>query len=73
MDNAVTTTITLRKKRVAAEDRMTFKALLLENFPGVLNAGGQLIIHFGPGRTPLFVEVQEREDHLPQQLRRTGT
>lgn len=64
-------TVTIQKKKIDVDQRMAAKALLLAHFPGALN-GGQLIIHFMPGRTPVFIELQEREDHLAQQLRKTG-
>lgn len=60
-------TITIRKKKLSAEQRQTAKALLLETFPQLLS-GGQLIIHFGPGRNPFWVEAQERTEHFSQKL-----
>lgn len=64
-----TSTVTIRKRKIDNEQRMAAKALLLAHFPGMLDAG-QLIIHFGPGRNPAWVELQERHDQLP--LQRTG-
>lgn len=62
----VTTQITIKKKRLTTDQRQAAKALLLETFPQLLS-GGQLILHFGPGRNPIFVELQERTDYLQQQ------
>ena len=63
----VTTQITIKKKRLTSDQRQAAKALLLETFPQLLK-GGQLILHFGPGRNPIFVELQERTDYLTQNL-----
>lgn len=63
----VTTTIVLRKKKLTVEQRSAAKALLLETFPNLMS-GGQLIIHFGPGRNPFFVEAQTRVDHQFQNV-----
>jgi len=61
MEHEVTSIVTTRKRRIPVEVRMSAKVLLLEMFPTMTGAG-QLIIHFGPGRNPVFVEVQERRD-----------
>jgi hypothetical protein len=66
-EHEVTSTVVTRKKKISAESRMTAKALLLEMFPEMRGAG-QLIIHFGPGRNPFWVEVQERWDSASQQI-----
>lgn len=71
MNSDVVSTVTIQKKRIAVDQRMAAKALLLAHFAGALN-GGQLIIHFMPGRTPVFVELQERQDQLPQQLQKVS-
>lgn len=57
----VISTVVTRKRRISAESRMTAKALLLEMFPQ-MTGPGQLIIHFGSGRNPFFIEIQERHD-----------
>ncbi len=67
MEHETLTAISIRKRRIALDQRMAAKALLLESFSDV-QSPGQLIIHFGPGRNALFVEWQERADSLPQQL-----
>lgn len=64
-------TITIQKKRIDPDQRMNAKALLLAHFPQLMS-GGQLIIHFNPGRNPLFIELQERVDHIETQLQKTG-
>lgn len=65
MDHIVTSTVITKKRRIPAEARMSVKALLLEMFPE-MNGAGQLILHFGPGRNPVFCEVQERHDESSQ-------
>jgi len=64
----VTTTTTSRKLRIPADQRMAAKALLLAVGNGDLMRGGQLIIHFGPGRTPVFIELQERQEQFSQKV-----
>jgi len=71
MNSGVRTTIQIHKKRIDPEQRMAAKALLLAHFPQLMS-GGQLIIHFNPGRNPLFVELQERVDQVETPLQRTG-
>lgn len=66
-----TSTVTIRKQRIDPAQRMLAKELLMAHFPGMLDAG-QLIIHFGPGRNPAWVELQQRSDALPRQLREAG-
>jgi len=41
---------------------MAAKALLLAIDATAILSGGQLIIHFGPGRNPFFGELQERHE-----------
>ena len=68
----VTTTIKIRKQRLTNEQRQTAKALLLETFPDLMS-GGQLILHVGPGRNVIFIECQERTDHIaPQQFQKSA-
>lgn len=67
MIDGVTTTISIRKLRIPADQRMAAKALLLALGHGALMQGGQLILHFGPGRNPMFVELQERRDSSSQE------
>lgn len=64
-DHEVVSTVVTRKRRISAESRMTAKALLLEMFPQ-MTGPGQLIIHFGSGRNPFFIEIQERRDSVAQ-------
>lgn len=71
MDHVTLSTITIAKKKIAADQRIAAKALLLSHFPEMLNAG-QLIIHFGPGRTPFWVELQERVDAQQSQLQKVS-
>lgn len=70
-DQVTESTVSIKKTRIDPDQKMAAKALLLAHFPQMLNAG-QLIIHFGPGRTPFWVEVQERQDVVRQELQRTG-
>lgn len=72
MSDSVTTTITIRKLRIPPDQRMAAKALLLAVGNGDLLQGGQLIIHFGPGRNPFWIELQERHD-IPQSERLQNT
>ena len=65
MDHETESLITIRKRRISPEQRMAAKALLLAHFPGMLQ-GGQLILHFGPGRVPIYIEAQERRDTQKQ-------
>lgn len=62
-DHEVISTIVTRKCKIAPDQRMAAKSLLLAHFPDLMN-GGQLIIHFGPGRVPVWIEVQERADSV---------
>lgn len=68
MSDHVTTTITIQKRRMPPDQRMAAKALLLALGSGALMQGGQLILHFGPGRSPLWVEIQERHDTVSQNV-----
>ena len=54
MDKTITTT----KRTIAPDQRMAAKALLLDHSFDLLH-GGQLIVHFGPGRVPRYIEVRE--------------
>lgn len=65
-DHSVTSTITIRKSRLSPEQRMAAKALLLDVDRNAILTGGQLILHYGPGRNPIFVEIQERSDNVQQ-------
>lgn len=67
-DHSITSTIIIRKARLTAEQRMAAKALLLDVDAHAILSGGQLILHYGPGRNPVFVEIQERIDVAEQQL-----
>lgn len=72
MTHETTTTISIRKAKLPAEQRMAAKALLLSLDPNMLLQGGQLILHFGPGRNPFFVEFQERHERSSQRLQKVG-
>lgn len=68
-EHSVTSTIVIRKSRLTAEQRAAAKALLLDIDPTAILSGGQLILHFGPGRSPFWLELQERSDSASQKLR----
>lgn len=70
-DQITESTVSIKKTQIDPEQRMAAKALLLAHFPQMLNAG-QLIIHFGPGRTPFFIELQERQDVVRQELKQVS-
>lgn len=68
-EHSVTSTIVIRKSRLTPDQRSAAKALLLDIDPTAIMNGGQLILHFGPGRSAFFGELQERSDSASQQLR----
>ena len=71
IDQLIESTVSIKKTKIDPDQKMAAKALLLAHFPQMLNAG-QLIIHFGPGRTPFFVELQERQDIVRQELQQAS-
>ncbi len=68
MDHGIESTIVIRKRKLTPDQRMAAKALLLEIDPTAILSGGQLILHFGPGRSAFFSELQERRDVSMQNL-----
>lgn len=66
-EHSVTTHIRISKRRLTAEQRMAAKALLLDIDSTAILSGGQLILHYGPGRNPFWLELQERQEESSHQ------
>jgi len=64
--------VTMRKVKLTPDQRMAAKELLLSLGMQYLMSGGQLIVHFAPGRNAVFGEIQEREDRVTSALRKVS-
>lgn len=53
-------TISIRKRRISPEHKWAARDLLRTHFGTLGFRGGQLVIHYGPGGNPVWLEVQER-------------
>ena len=68
MKDAVTSTITIYKRRIAPDQKWAARDLLRAHLNGNFR-GGQLIIHYDPAGNPVWVEVQERADKMSTESR----
>jgi hypothetical protein len=63
----VTSTITIRKRRIAPDQKWAARDILRAHVNGNFR-GGQLIIHYDPAGNPVWIEVQERQEKMSPQL-----